>query len=80
MISELLQGHMTMQREAHIPALSHENPREGPKEGGLLNNSGELDVAGKRRLSMWLVLHQCRQGRMEKSLSTESGWVTLSWN
>lgn len=43
--------HMTVQHEAHVPALHHWNPREGPKEGGLLNNSGQLDLLGKRRLS-----------------------------
>lgn len=42
---------MTVQHEAHVPALHHRNPREGPKEGGLLNNSGQLDLLGKRRLS-----------------------------
>lgn len=51
MLSELHRIRMTMQHEAHIPALCYGNLREAPKEGGLVNNSGELDLLGKRRLS-----------------------------
>lgn len=51
MRSELQRRHTTMQHEAHVLALHHGNPREGPKEGGLVSNSGELDLLGKRGIS-----------------------------
>lgn len=55
MLSELHGRHTPMQHEAHVPALCHGNPREGPKEGGLVNNSGELDLLGERRLHKHVV-------------------------
>lgn len=42
---------MTLQHETHVPAPQYGNLRDGPKEDGLLNNSGELDLLNKSRLS-----------------------------
>lgn len=55
MLSESHRSHVTIQHEAHVPAVHHGNPREGPKEGGLINSSGELHLQGKRRLNKCVV-------------------------